>query len=77
MKHWALATCFLTVALAGATPARADYDVIQFRDGRCEIWWDSASNPWGAGWTKIALGFPDYVAAQTARDGAFAQGVCR
>jgi hypothetical protein len=77
MKHLALATCFLTVALTGSTQARADYDVIQFRDDRCEIWRDSASNPWGAGWTKIAIGFPDYLAAQTARDGAFAQGVCR
>jgi len=77
MKHLALAACFLTVVLARSTPARADYDVIRFRDGRCEIWWDSASNPWGVGWTKVAMGFPDYLAAQTARDGAFAQGVCR
>lgn len=77
MKHWAFATCFLAMALAGSTTARADYDVIQFGNGRCEIWWNSASNPRGAGWTKIAIGMPDYAAAQTAIDGAFAQGLCR
>jgi len=77
MKKFALAIGFLTVALAASTPARADYAVVQYRDGRCEIWQDSASNPWGAGWTKIAIGLPDYPAAQTAIDGAFAQGVCR
>jgi hypothetical protein len=76
MKHVALAIGFLTAALA-ATSARADYAVVQFGDGRCEIWWDSAANPWGAGWTKIAAGMPDYPAAQTVRDSAFADGVCR
>jgi len=76
MKYLALATCLLTVALAASTPARADYAVVQFRDGSCKIWWDSASNPWGAGWTKIAIGLRDYPAAETAIDGAFAQGAC-
>jgi len=77
MKQLVFAVGFLTVALAASTPARADYAVVQFGDGRCEIWWDSASNPWGAGWSKIAVGMPDYAAAQGAIDGAFAQGVCR
>ncbi|MGC1357897.1 MAG: hypothetical protein WA851_19285 [Xanthobacteraceae bacterium] len=77
MKYLALAIGFLTVALSASTPARADYAVIQFRDGRCEIWQDSGSDPAGAGWTKLAFGFPDYIAAQDARDAAFAQGVCR
>lgn len=78
MKYLALAIAFLTVALSVSTPARADYAVIQFRDdGRCEIWQYSGSDPAGAGWTKLAFGFPDYIAAQDARDAAFAQGVCR
>ena len=33
MKYLALAIGFLTVALSASTPARADYAVIQFRDG--------------------------------------------
>jgi hypothetical protein len=77
MKRLALAIGFLTVALAASTPARADYAVIQFSDGRCEIWQDSGSDPWGAGWTKLAFGFPGYAEAQNAFDGAIAQGVCR
>lgn len=77
MKYLALAIGFLTVALSASTPARADYAVIQFRDGRCEIWQDRRSDPAGAGWTKLAFGFPDYIAAQDARDAAFAQGDCR
>ena len=77
MKRLALAIGFLTVALAASTPVRADYAVIQFRDGRCEIWQDSGSDPAGAGWTKLAFGIPDYPAARSAVDSAFAQGVCR
>jgi hypothetical protein len=77
MKQLTVAIGFLTIALAASTSARADYAVIQFGDGRCEIWQDSGSDPAGAGWTKLAFGFPDYLAAQDARDSAFAQGVCR
>jgi hypothetical protein len=77
MKRLALAIGFLTIALAASTPVRADYAVIQFRDGRCEIWQDSGSDPWGAEWTKLAFGFPYYAEAQNARDSAFARGVCR
>ncbi|HXL66228.1 MAG TPA: hypothetical protein VN938_14345 [Xanthobacteraceae bacterium] len=77
MKRLALAIGFLTVALAASTPVRADYAVIQFRDGRCEIWQDSGSDLSGAGWTKLAFGIPDYPAARSAVDSAFAQGVCR
>jgi hypothetical protein len=77
MKRLALAIGFLTLALAASTSARAHYAVIQFGDGRCEIWQDSGSDPVGAGWTKLAFGIPDYPAAQSAIDDAFAQGVCQ
>jgi hypothetical protein len=77
MRYLALATVLFTAALAGSTAARADYALIQFRDGRCEIWQDSVDNPWGAGWSKLAIGLPSFPAAQMARDSAFAQGVCR
>ena len=43
------------------SPARADY----------------AGTPWGAGWTKIAIGMPDWLIASAALSTARSQGVCR
>ncbi len=79
MKPLALAFGLLAVAFAAASPARAmdDYSVVQFNDGFCRIWWDSSGVPWGAGWTKIAIGLPDHVAAQAMLDTAISQGTCR
>jgi hypothetical protein len=75
MKQLALMIGLFTLAVAG--PARADdYAVVQFGDGYCQIWWDSAATPWGAGWTKIAVGLPDHAAARAALDTAIAQRVC-
>ena len=51
--------------------------MVQFGDGFCQIWWDSAGNPWGAGWTKIAVALPDHAAAQIALDNAVTQCACR
>ncbi len=72
-----LATGALALASAAATPARADFAVIKFDSGYCQIWWDSAATPWGAGWSKIALGLPDADAARAVLDNAVAQNVCR
>ena len=67
----------LLMALIGASPALADYAVVQFGDGYCRIWFDSVDNPWGAIWSKIAVGRPDHAAAQAALDNALTQRVCR
>lgn len=67
------------LALAGsvaAPPARADFAVVRFEDGHCQIWWDSANKPWGVAWTKIAAGLPDYPAASAVFANALAQKVC-
>ncbi len=77
MKQLAFAVALLAVALAAASPARADYALVQFSDGYCRIWWDSADTPWGSGWTKIAMGLPDHVAALAALDAAIMQQICR
>jgi len=78
MKQLALAIGLLTVAVTASSSARAeDYAVVQFGDGYCRIWWDSAGTPWGIGWTKLAIGLPDHIAAQAALDTAIAQGICR
>ena len=78
MNRLAFATLLVaaTFGIAGAAPARADFAVVQFASGHCQIWWDSAPNPWGAGRTKIAAGLPDYAAARAVLANAMAQRVC-
>jgi len=77
MNRLAFAVGLLIAGLAASTPARADFAVVRFGDGFCEIWWDSVDNPWGSGWTKITLGLPDDLTAQAALANARAQGTCR
>ena len=62
MKRLACAIGLLALALTATSPARADYAVVQFGDGYCRIWWDSADTPWGVGWTKLVIGLPDHFA---------------
>lgn len=77
MKRLACAIGLLALALTATSPARADYAVVQFGDGYCRIWWDSADTPWGVGWTKLVIGLPDHFAARAALDSEIAQGACR
>jgi hypothetical protein len=77
MKRIAFAVAALALGIVGSTPARADFAIVQFQDGWCKIWWDSASTPWGVGWTKIVVGLPDWLAASAVLDSARSQGVCR
>jgi hypothetical protein len=76
MKQLTLVAFAVALGLAATTPARADFAVVQFRDGHCQRWWDSGSNPWGAGWRKIVIGLPNWEAATAALDAARAQAVC-
>jgi hypothetical protein len=77
MRQLALTIGLLSLALVAASSARADdYAVVQFNDGYCRIWWDSAGTPWGVGWTKIAVGLPDHFAARVALDNAIAERIC-
>ena len=76
LKPLAFAAGALALGFVASTPALADFAVVRFADGHCQIWWDSAANPWGVGWSKIALGLPDATAARIALDNARAQQVC-
>jgi hypothetical protein len=76
MKRLAFALAVLVIGLA-VSPARADYALVRFEDGWCRIWWDSAGTPWGVGWTKVAVGMPDWLTAADALNDARSQGVCR
>ena len=77
MQPRLLAVAVLTLGLLASTVARADFAVVRYVDGRCQIWWDSASDPWGAGWSKVAMGLPDRAAALAVLDNAVAQSICR
>jgi hypothetical protein len=77
MKRLALATGICAFATAMSAPAHADYTVIQFESGWCEIWSDSAATPWGAGWRKVVIGLPTWSAASAALADARTQALCR
>ncbi|MGD0024599.1 MAG: hypothetical protein ABSC37_08225 [Xanthobacteraceae bacterium] len=76
MKRLAFAIGVLALGFAASTPARADFAVVQFEGGWCQIWWDSGANPWGVGWRKIIIGLPDWAAASVALNAARSQGLC-
>ena len=76
MRRLAFVLGLLVIGFA-ASPARADFAVVRFQDGWCRVWWDSAGTPWGAGWTKVAIGMPDWLVASAALSNARVQGVCR
>ena len=65
------------LTLAASVPAQADYALVQFNNSRCEVWSNSADNPWGASWTKLLVGIPDWDSAEAAYHSARAQGVCQ
>jgi hypothetical protein len=65
----------LTSSLAAPTPARADYAVVRFADGNCQIWSNAGDIPWGTNWSKIAI-TPDWSMAQAALDQAIQGGAC-
>jgi hypothetical protein len=77
MKRLAFATALCALTLTLAAPARADYAVVQWQDGWCQVWWDSAATPWGTSWRKLAIGLPNWDAAHAALADARAQAVCR
>ncbi|MGA8612289.1 MAG: hypothetical protein WB760_11320 [Xanthobacteraceae bacterium] len=76
MKFLAFAIGLFALGFSASTPTRADFAVVQFDGGHCQIWWDSSDNPCGDTWKKIAVGLPDWSAASIALDNARAQNLC-
>jgi hypothetical protein len=75
MKRLAFAVGVLALGLAASSAARADYAVVRYQAGYCQIWWDASADPWGSGWTKIAM-VPDYASARAALNVAIANNQC-
>jgi hypothetical protein len=77
MRRLAFATGLCALVMAVSAPARADYAVVQFENGWCQVWWDSAATPWGTSWRKLVIDLPTWSAASAALDDARAENVCR
>jgi hypothetical protein len=75
MKRLAFAVGLLALGVAAATPARADYAIVRFETGYCQIWWDGGATPWGVNWTKVAI-TPDWASAYSALYAAIAARTC-
>jgi hypothetical protein len=75
MKRFAFAVGLMALGVAAATPARADYAVVRFETGYCQIWWDGSATPWGVNWTKLAI-TPDWASADSALYAAIADRTC-
>ncbi len=63
MKRVAFAIGILALGFAAATPARADFAVIKFKDGVCRAWNESRVGPWSPGAKYLAVGLPTWDAA--------------
>ena len=75
MRSCVLSIGILLSMLVAQTPARADFSLIRFADGHCEIWWGAYAAPMSAGWIKLGI-TPDWWSAQIMRDEAILHGAC-
>jgi hypothetical protein len=82
MKRLAFAAGLLVLGIAAATPARADFAVIEFNSGYCRVWTDTAFGPqdgrflpfWSLwGWIHS---FPTWAMADAAMHRAVAHHRC-
>jgi hypothetical protein len=78
MSRWTLALCAAAIAIAAASPARADFQVIRWSWGDCKIWNNDTNRmPDGEGWIVLAWGLPSYESAWWALNAEAAKGQCR
>jgi hypothetical protein len=60
-----------------ATPAQADYDVVRWGDGTCQVWNNGGGAPWGSEWRRVAIGMPTWGDALDVLDQMYREGRCR
>jgi hypothetical protein len=67
----------MVLGLLAATPAKADFSVIRWTSGWCQIW-DNAvpTTPWPTDYTVVATKLPNWNAAWAAFHGAIASRKC-
>ena len=77
MTKLGLSACVAFAALA-ATPAKADFSVIRFQDGTCQIWEKADGPPARKQGRYITLvgNFPTWVEALASMNGLHTQGQC-
>lgn len=78
MKKLGLLACVAFAALAAATPARADFVVVRFKDGMCRIVGDAAGLPPLPRKAVVLVGrFDTWLEALAAMNGLHTQQQCR
>ena len=79
MKPLSLAFAALVVTLFAASPARADYSIVQWNSGDCTIWDEFGwyRDPVGDGWARVVVGIPSRSEANRVLEGMYRQGMCR
>jgi hypothetical protein len=60
----AIAMSVLAIGLAAATPARADFAVVKFKDKTCKAWAEHKAVPLEPGWKYLWVSLPTWEAAQ-------------
>jgi hypothetical protein len=71
MKRLALSIALLALSFTAASPARADWAVIRFADGQCDI----VPAIFWSGWPTIAVA-TDCASVFFEREWAIAHGIC-
>jgi len=77
MRRSILAACAVALVFAAASPARADWRIIQWFYGDCKIWFDKGIPPFGGGWRTLSGPIPDYGTAYHVLQGFYDRRVCR
>ena len=78
MSRWTLALCTAAIAIAVSSPVRADYNLVRWSSGDCQIWNnDNNRMPWGDGWVLLAWNMPSYDVAWQALRFEASKGNCR
>jgi hypothetical protein len=77
MRKLTFALGVLAIGFAASTPARADFVVVRFDPGYCQVWTGSNTKPTGTGWHVVGKPYATWQAATSAVDSARAKKLCR